>query len=519
MDQAPLQRVLRNGDRLVGPTSNVGATITRATAAPEPLNQSRTARMPRWLTFGTVAYYLFLFAAGPGPMLTGDSRGWSGYEGAGKVPLLTVAWDSITGRYGRPWPVVIPFAVLGDRGLIVAVQFALACAATIYLARAMFLVATGWRALTGGILVVALLIAPRFAGWHWYILSESITIAATAFMLGAAVRLCRTFTVGAGLVFLAGALVAATLRPQLALIVLAAAVVVCARWWRSRAVFVFALATVLVLVLAGAWWRANIATWHDGTPRPAVTAAYAFSDYSPIARELRAASRAEHPAPACFPVDRGFPADQAVIWQRLNESFNENRCERAVRWSDGFSSWYAGFLARHPVEVLDYAMWALPRALSAPEAPGPGWSMLPAPVAQLLTGSAEHASPGGTRGVAKTQPRMFTDVALLLLLGETVAVVVWRRRTRRDQQAILILGLLVGWSAIPVAIVGAFGNADPLFDLARVGVSASLILRVGVILAGIVLIDVWRTRTPRVGRDPSRGDGGPLNVSVGRRSR
>jgi hypothetical protein len=463
--------------------------------------------MLRWLTVGTVACYLMLYATGPGPMLHGDSAGWFGETGGHTNRDLTVAWDSITGQWGRPWPVVVPFEILGDRGLIVAAQLALACLATIYLARAMFLIVTGWRAPTGGILIVALLVAPRFAGWHWYILSESITISATLFMLGAVIRLCRTFTVGPGLVFLAGALIAGTIRPHLAPIVLSAAVVVCARWWRSRAVFAFATATVLVLVLIAGWWRANIAVWHRGTPWSAVTAAYDLSDYSPIAGELRAASRAERPAPPCFPVDRGLPADQVVIWEQLTESFVERRCERAVQWSDGFPRWYAGYFVRHPVDALEFSVWALPRALSASEAPAPGWSMLPAPAAQLLTGSVEPASPGGTRAVGTTEPRMFTDLALLLLLGETVVMVAWRRRTPLDQRVLLVLGLLVAWLAIPVALVGAFANLNPLFDLARIGVSASLTLRVGVIVAGLVLIEVWWTRrTPARLDQPDRGD-------------
>lgn len=435
------------------------------------------ARKPS-IVVGTLSAYLvaraWQLAMIGRPVLTPDTDGYRA-PGAG---WLSLAQTSFAGHRTRPWPVTILYALGGSDEARVLLQFAVA---TVAWAALLAVIATGplprWARIASAVAITTFALSPGVAAWDVVLLAESASTSLTALVLVGLLLVVRPGRFVAGLAVLTPALgLLVVVRPvfvPFALLVAAAVL-----WWgRLMGALRFAgiaAATLAVATLYTVWYNGNVdLAWGRDAGQLGLRARtvqqYAILAYSPSGPEFTTAAAATGDASSCIRAD---PPEEPSAWDWWHARLVD--CPDGITWiSDHFPRWFAEYLVRHPAAARRYLREAT--AESAVQRVD-GLTQLPSPVPEPLTEFFFST----TRGVDPI-------VGWTTLAAGLAAAVVTRRRHRRTlrQARSRVAALVVALVGAVLAVVAtAFASA---LDLSRVGLSATVLWRLAVVLLVVQL--------------------------------
>lgn len=400
------------------------------------------------------------------PRLTPDTNGY-------RLPTQTGWFEfdlvSFSGHSTRPWPLTVLYGIGPNDASRVLLQFAVATAAW-----GLLLLAIGTRTRWHGgaaAVTMALALSPGVSNWDAVLLGESILTSATAAAVAGVLLVLRGHRVS-GLGLAAGAAAFLVIcRPvfaPLALLLALVAVIPLARERRARFVAVSVAAVMVLTVAYAAAYNAEIdRQWGRDAGAPHLNgrtvqqfAILAHFEQGPmlIGRMIRDG------APECLETT---PETRLPAWEMWHAQLVD--CPDGLRWvSDNFTGWLVRYLATHPNDARDYFRLAT-AGVSHERMDGTGSLPSPVPpaVSHVLFGDESHDA-----------------IAALGIV--TAAVLVYRRRFPRWP----VSGL------VAAGVVALAGTAlFSALDIARVGFSAAVLVRLGLLLCVLDAVS-----------EPSRGD-------------
>lgn len=406
------------------------------------------------------AIYAGLAAALSVARISGPSAVWSGDSGGYKSESALHDWrrlsESFSGNSTRPWPIVLPFELIGDASAIVNFQFAIYGASSI-------LMIEMWRRKIGSDLVFPIVAAvvvssPFLISFNFQILSESLSLSmwftysalvAKSLSSNSSWRnnqlliLCLLWM--SVLICLTRPLHAVVIGP-VSLVVILRQSLVGAETKRAKGLWLilFVIPAVVCSAAYTSSYNARLhAYWSNGVSRETVSLAYMLSDYSIISSDLVEEVPVLRTPPACVSAEFPLDDDPSQIWTFLH--FVRDECPEAREWAVLGLEAVGRFLILHPAVTLRYLMSVAPSSLAWPSLTA-FWTPIPSDLHRHLLGS-EWAAVGGVDNESRSGPGF--SFPLLWFLPAVIFVA----RLRLEHGAVTRVPALNGFQRISIVSV------------------------------------------------------------------
>ena len=430
--------------------------------------------------------YLFIWLLGSGAVHAGDSDGY-------KNPIIDHDFHQMTrsviGDWYRTPSIVIPFEIVGGYTNITILQFVIAFVANTVLAITLLRFFSSKKiAVSAAIIASSILLSNNIVTWNWIILSEGLGISYTVFAISMFLMAFKhPSKLNVSFFVLFAFLGGLTRLPLLFLFGIMALVLIIKYFKEIRtrkliAQVVLALAAFSALALiCTMWWSASFVFWQQGTPREMYTAVHTTSSLSPIGSAVKEAAISEIPPPKCF----RFSADSSDVNPAISE---DSLCAEAKTWAVLYSSWYPKYLVKHPAELMRITAWAIPRSVGNASLSA-GTSPIPAPISEILLGSNISTWEGGGRPVGQTDPRVYFDFFIFLVLVAALSIFASVKKTKisNETKAFALLAI----SALAVALVGTITLPTTNLEIGRIGVEPNIAFRLFLLIWFLQIIQSY----------------------------